>query len=86
MKVVFDSNIYISALVLPGGAADRAIRAVSDAGVEVFISRPILEEVLGVMSRKFARARRASRSSRFGNSSIGMAAGATFINRARPIV
>lgn len=55
MKVVFDSNIYVSALVVPGGVADRAIRAATQAAVELFISRLILEEVLGVMSRKFAR-------------------------------
>ena len=55
MKVVFDSNIYVSTLVMPGGVADRAIRAATQAAVELFISRPILEEVLGVMSRKFAR-------------------------------
>jgi putative PIN family toxin of toxin-antitoxin system len=56
MKVVFDSNIYVSTLATPGGVADRAIRAATEAALEVFISRPILEEVLGVMSRKFARA------------------------------
>jgi putative PIN family toxin of toxin-antitoxin system len=56
VKVVFDSNIYVSALVMPGGVADHAIRAVTQAAVELFISRPIFDEVLGVMSRKFARA------------------------------
>ena len=55
MKVVLDSNIYVSALAMPGGVADRAIRTTTEAAVVLFISRPILEEVLGVMSRKFAR-------------------------------
>lgn len=55
MKVVFDSNVYVSTLAIPGGVADRAIRAATQAPIELFISRPILEQVLGVMSRKFAR-------------------------------
>ena len=56
MRVVFDSNVYVSTFATPGGVADRAVRAATAAAVEIFISRPILEEVLGVMSRKFARA------------------------------
>lgn len=56
MKVVFDSNVYVLTLATPGGVADRAIRAATEAAVEIFVSRPILEEVLGVMSRMFARA------------------------------
>lgn len=56
MKVVLDSNVYVSTLATPGGVSDRAVRAATEAAVELFISRPILEEVLGVMSRKFARA------------------------------
>lgn len=55
MKVVFDSNVYVSALLTPGGVADQAIRAATRHGLEVFISRPILEEMLEVLSRKFAR-------------------------------
>jgi len=56
VRVVFDSNVYVSALATPGGVANRALRVATESAVEVFISRPILEEVLGVMSRKFARA------------------------------
>lgn len=55
MKVVFDANIYVSALAFPNGVADRAKRASTRAAVDLFISRSILDEVLGVMSRKFAR-------------------------------
>lgn len=55
MKVVFDSNIYVSALAVPGGVADRAIDAAMEGAIELFLSRAILDEVLGVMSRKFAR-------------------------------
>jgi predicted nucleic acid-binding protein len=105
VKVVFDSNIYVSTLATPGGVADRAIRAATEAALEIFISRPILEEVLRVMARKFARAPeelartalpaiarcfrwvrgRESKSSRFGNSSIGSAKRATSINHGRLI-
>lgn len=56
MKVVFDSNIYVSALAIPGGVADRALDAAMEGAFQLALSRPILTEVLGVLSRKFARA------------------------------
>ncbi len=40
---------------MPGGVADRAIDAAMEGAVELYLSRAILDEVLGVMSRKFAR-------------------------------
>ncbi len=55
MRVVFDSNIYVSALVIPGGAAERAIEAVMTGSCSLVISRPIIHEVLGVLARKFNR-------------------------------
>ena len=55
MRVVFDTNIYISALVIPGGAAEHAIRLAIDGAIEVGLSRPIVDEILGVLARKFAR-------------------------------
>jgi putative PIN family toxin of toxin-antitoxin system len=55
VKVVFDSNVYVSALAIPGGVAERALRAAIDGAFELAISRPILTEVLEVLSRKFAR-------------------------------
>jgi putative PIN family toxin of toxin-antitoxin system len=55
VKVVFDSNIYVSGLAMPGGVADRAIEAAMEGAIELFLSRAILDEVLGVLSRKFAR-------------------------------
>ena len=54
MKVVFDTNIYISALALPGGQAEQAIQASIEGRVQLFISKPIIHEVLDVLSRKFA--------------------------------
>src|SRR5258706_7040997 len=55
MRAVFDTNIYISALAIPGGVAERAMRLAIDGRFELALSHPILEEVLEVLSRKFAR-------------------------------
>ncbi len=55
MKAVFDTNIFISALAIPGGQAERAIDLVIDGRVELFISKAIIHEVLGVLAEKFSR-------------------------------
>ena len=55
MRVVFDSNVLISALTLPGGSADQAVAAVLDGRVTLLLSKPILGEILGVLGRKFSR-------------------------------
>jgi len=57
MRVVFDTNIYISALVFPGGQGERAILRIIDGKDELFISRAILDELLRVLSQKFSRDR-----------------------------
>jgi uncharacterized protein len=55
VKVVFDSNIYVSAFAIPGGVAERALDAAMEGLFQLALSRPILDEVLGVLARKFAR-------------------------------
>jgi putative PIN family toxin of toxin-antitoxin system len=55
MRVVFDSNVLVSALALPGGNADRALEAVLDGRATLLISKPIVGEILGVLGRKFSR-------------------------------
>jgi putative PIN family toxin of toxin-antitoxin system len=55
MRAVFDTNIYISALAIPGGAAERAMRLAINGRFELALSHAILDEVLEVLSRKFAR-------------------------------
>lgn len=55
MKAVLDSNVYVSALAIPGGVAERALQAAMDGVFTVAISRSIITEVLGVLARKFAR-------------------------------
>ena len=55
MRVVFDSNIYISAIVIPGGQAERALSRIFDGADTLLISKPILDEVLAILARKFSR-------------------------------
>ena len=57
MRVVFDSNIYISALTLPGGQAEKALFRILDGADTLLISKPILDEVLLVLARKFSHDR-----------------------------
>jgi putative PIN family toxin of toxin-antitoxin system len=54
MPVVLDSNAYVSAFVVPGGAASQLMAALLRGRAEPLISRPIMAEVLGVLGRKFA--------------------------------
>jgi putative PIN family toxin of toxin-antitoxin system len=53
--VVFDSNIYISALVISGGQAERALFRILDGTDTLLISKTILDEVLATLARKFSR-------------------------------
>ena len=55
MKAVFDTNIFVSALAIPGGQAERAIDLVIDARVNLCLSKEIIHEVLGVLARKFSK-------------------------------
>ena len=55
MKAVFDANIFVSALAIPGGQAERAIDLVIDARVNLCISKEIIHEVLGVLAQKFSK-------------------------------
>ena len=55
MKVVFDTNILVSALVFPGGRAEAALLRIIEARDRLLLSKPILDELLGVLARKFSR-------------------------------
>ena len=55
MRVVFDSNILISAIVFPGGRGDAALMRVISERDELILSKAILDETLNVLARKFAR-------------------------------
>ncbi|MCL4475287.1 MAG: putative toxin-antitoxin system toxin component, PIN family [Nitrospirae bacterium] len=55
MKVVFDTNIFISALVIPGGQAEKAISRITEGKDILFMSKPIISEILSVLAKKFSR-------------------------------
>ena len=55
MKVVFDTNILVSALVFPGGHGEAALRRIIEEQDQLVISKPILDELLGILARKFSR-------------------------------
>ncbi len=55
MRVVFDTNIFVSAFVLPGSRADAALMRVVDDIDQLAISKVIIDELLTVLARKFAR-------------------------------
>lgn len=55
MRVVFDTNILVSALVFPGGRGEAALLRVIEERDQLLLSRPILDELLGVLAAKFSR-------------------------------
>lgn len=55
MRVVFDTNIFVSALVIPGGRADDAMQRVIEETDQLILSRAIIHELLSVLSKKFGR-------------------------------
>jgi putative PIN family toxin of toxin-antitoxin system len=55
VKVVFDTNIFISAFVLPGSRASAAMNRIIDGVDELIISKAIIDELLGVLARKFSK-------------------------------
>ena len=59
MRVVFDTNIFISALIFPDSAADEALRKVIQGEDQLIISKAILDELLGVLAKKISRDREA---------------------------
>ena len=57
MRVVFDSNIFNSALTLPGGRGEHAITRIMEGADSLVLPKQILDEVLLVLARKFSRDR-----------------------------
>jgi putative PIN family toxin of toxin-antitoxin system len=54
-RVVFDTNILASAPVFPGGQGEAALRRIIEQTDQLVLSRPIVDELLDVLARKFAR-------------------------------
>ena len=59
MRAVFDTNIFISAFIFPGAEAEKAIFRIINNEDRLIISKPIILEVLAVLSNKFSRDREA---------------------------
>jgi uncharacterized protein len=55
VRVVFDTNIYVSALAIPGGRAEAALLKAVAGEVQLVVSRAIIRELLDVLARKFGR-------------------------------
>ncbi|MBE0627009.1 MAG: putative toxin-antitoxin system toxin component, PIN family [Burkholderiales bacterium] len=54
-RVVFDTNVLVSALAFPGGRGEAALLRIIDETDQLVLSRPIVDELLEVLARKFAR-------------------------------
>jgi uncharacterized protein len=57
VKVVFDTNILVSAFTLPGGRGNRALERIIQGADALTISKPIIDELIGVLARKFGHDR-----------------------------
>jgi uncharacterized protein len=57
VRVVFDTNIFISALIFPGKQAEKALVKIIEGADQLLVSKSIVDEVLDVLARKFARDR-----------------------------
>jgi putative PIN family toxin of toxin-antitoxin system len=55
MRVVFDTNIFVSAFVIPGSLAEKAILKIIEGKDVLLLSREILDELLSVLATKFSR-------------------------------
>lgn len=55
LKVVFDTNILVSALAFPGGLGEAALRRIVEERDRLVLSKPIIDELLGILARKFSR-------------------------------
>jgi len=55
LKVVFDCNVFLQALVNPNGPAGRCKKLVDRGEVELFVSEEVLAEVAEVLSRPRTR-------------------------------
>lgn len=56
MRLVFDTNVLVSALLTPGGTADRAFRTSVAAGATLLYDARMLAEYRAVLSRPKFRA------------------------------
>lgn len=57
MRIVFDSNVLLAALLFPGGRAAAAVENILDGVDDLVLSHPLIREVLSVLAKKFSRDR-----------------------------
>jgi len=57
VKVVFDTNIYISAFVVQASQAEKAILKILEGDDSLILSRDIIDEILTVLVSKFSKDR-----------------------------
>lgn len=55
MRVVFDTSVLVAALVFPGGHGEAALHRIIEERDDLVLSKPLLDELLGVLARKFSR-------------------------------
>jgi putative PIN family toxin of toxin-antitoxin system len=53
LKAVFDTNIYLSALITKGGRAEQAWLLAVEGEIDVYTSVPIMTELAGKLREKF---------------------------------
>lgn len=57
MKVVFDTNIYVSAFIIPDSQAEKALLKIVEGNDFLIISKEIIDEILTVLASKFSKDR-----------------------------
>jgi putative PIN family toxin of toxin-antitoxin system len=57
MRVVFDTNIFVSAFIIPGSLAEKAFLKVIEREDILLLSKEMLDELLPILSTKFSRDR-----------------------------
>lgn len=55
MRVVFDTNIFVSAVAIPGSKAEQAIFRIIEGKDTLLISKEILNELLSTLAKKFSK-------------------------------
>jgi uncharacterized protein len=51
MRAVLDANVFVSAVLTPGGPPGQVIRALADGRFDLIISQPIIRDVVDVLAR-----------------------------------
>ena len=57
MRVVFDTNIFVSVFAIPGSLAEKAILRIIEGLDTLILSKELLDEFLFILSVKFSRDR-----------------------------